>query len=176
MGVYPTSEGKTSPEAIPEALRARRRWMGARLVRRKDGRTDKPPFRVVSGKPIIKCDKTNPDNWATFAEAEAALERGVVDAIGFCIAAEDPLFAVDLDHAVNNDTGEVHPAAAEIVHTLATYCETSISGDGLHLFGEGKKPLYAGCKSNRLGFSAEVYDAARFVVVTGERIGRYAEP
>src|SRR5215203_5066906 len=101
-------QSATRFEEIPEALRSMRRWMGTRFERRKDGKTDKPPYRVQAGQRVIKADKTDPENWATHAEAMAAYERGDVDAVGFVFTKADPFFVVDLDGVIDRDTGEIH--------------------------------------------------------------------
>jgi DNA-binding MarR family transcriptional regulator len=168
-------QSATRATEIPEALRSMRRWMGTRFERRKDGKTDKPPYRVVSGLPVIKADKTNPDNWATFEEASGAYQRGEVDAIGFVFIKDDALFVADCDHVIDPETGEIDPAAADVIHVLDSYTELSCSGTGAHVVGYGTKPEYAGCKSGKLGFDVEVYDSARFVVMTGERMTEVTE-
>jgi putative DNA primase/helicase len=167
---YPNQGPTTPPESLPEALRATPRWMGTRYERRKDGKIDKPPYSVVSGLPAIKADKTNRENWTTFEEAWGAYERGEVDAIGFVFSKDDSFFVVDCDHVIDPDTGEIHPTAAEVIHALNSYTELSCSGTGVHVIGHGAKPEYAGCKSNKLGFDMEIYDSARFVVMTGQRM------
>src|SRR5215208_1155240 len=150
--------------------------MGTRFERRKDGKTDKPPYRVASGLPAIKADKTNPENWATFEEAWGAYERGEVDAIGFVVSKDEPFFIVDFDGVIDRDTGEINPAAAEVIHALDSYTELSCSGTGVHVIGHGAKPEYADCKSNKLGFDLEIYDSDRFVVMTGERMTEVTGP
>jgi putative DNA primase/helicase len=170
MRSYP-NQGPTTPlESLPETLHAIPHWMGTRYERRKDGKIDKPPYRVVSGLPVIKADKTNPENWTTFEEAWGAYERSEVDAIGFVFSKDDSFFVVDCDHVIDRDTGEIHPAVGEVIHALNSYTEISCSGTGVHVIGHGAKPEYAGCKSNKLGFDIEIYDSARFVVMTGQRM------
>jgi putative DNA primase/helicase len=166
----------TSQESLPEGLRALPQWMGTRFERRKDGKTDKPPYRVVSGLPVVKADKTNPENWTTFEAAWGAYERGEVDAIGFVFSKDDSFFVVDFDGVIDCDTGEIYPAAAEVIHALNSYTELSCSGTGVHVIGHGSKPEYAGCKSNKLGFDLEIYDSARFVLMTGERMTEVTGP
>jgi putative DNA primase/helicase len=161
---------------IPEALRSMRRWMGTHFERRKDGKTDKPPYRVVSGLPVIKADKTNPENWTTFEEAWGAYERGEVDAVGFVFSKDDSFFVVDCDHVIDPDTGEIDPAAADVIHALGSYTEISCSGTGVHVIGHGAKPEYAGCKSQKRGVGVEVYDTNRFMVMTGRRMSGEPEP
>jgi hypothetical protein len=155
---------------MPEELRNIGRWMGTRFEARGGGKVDKAPRRVRPGKPIVKADKTDPENWATYSEALAAYERGDVDARGLVFTEDDPYFIVDFDGVIDRDTGEIHPAAAEVIHALDSYTEISCSGTGVHVIGHGTKPEYAGCKSNKLGFDLEIYDSARFMVMTGQRM------
>jgi len=150
--------------------------MGTRFERRKDGKTDKAPYRVVTGLPVVKADKTNPENWTTFEEAWGAYERGEVDAIGFVFTKGDSFFVVDCDHVIDRESGEIDQAAAEVVHALGSYTEISCSGTGVHVIGRGAKPEYAGCKSQKLGVGVEVYDTNRFMVMTGRRMSGEPEP
>jgi putative DNA primase/helicase len=173
---YPNQGATTPLETLPEALRSIPHWMGTRLERRKDGKTDKAPYRVVSGLPVIKADKTNPENWTTLEEAWGAYERGEVDAIGFVFSEDDSFFVVDFDHVIDPETGEIEPAAADVIRALNSYTEVSCSGTGVHVVGHGTKPEYAGCRSGKLGFGIEVYDIARFVVMTGERMTEVTGP
>lgn len=170
-GAYSTEHGARHAK-IPQALRDKRRWMGTRFVERRDGKTDKPPYRVVQGTPIKKADKTDPDNWATYPEALSALERGEVSAIGFVFAEVDGFFLTDLDGVVDPETGELDETASEIIHALNSYTEISCSGTGVHVIGTGEKPDYARCRSKVLGISVEIYDSARFAVLTGDQIGK----
>jgi len=94
-----------------------------------------------------------------------------VDGIGYVFTADDPYFALDLDDVIERDTGEIDERAAEIIHTTDSYTEISCSGRGVHVFGQGKKPPEARCKSAALGITVEVYDDARFVVLTGQSLG-----
>jgi putative DNA primase/helicase len=167
---YPNQGPATPLESLPEALCTIPHWMGTRFERRKDGKIDKPPYRVVSGLPVVKADKTNPENWTTFEEAWGAYERGEVDAIGFVFSKDDPFFVVDCDHVIDPETGEIDPAAAQVIHALGSYTEISCSGTGVHVVAHGAKPEYAGCRSNKLGFDLEIYDSARFMVMTGRHI------
>jgi primase-polymerase (primpol)-like protein len=95
--------------------------MGTKLRRRPAGKTDKPPYRVRAGLPVIKADKTNPENWAPFDEAYDALRRGLVDAIGFVSTEHDRFTFKDLDGVVNPETGEIDARATAIVDEFPTY-------------------------------------------------------
>jgi len=161
---------------IPEALTRIDRWMGTRFVVRKDGKKDKPPYRVVSGLPVIKADKTNPENWATFEDAALVLSRGAVDAIGIVLTDQDPFYGIDGDDCINRDTGEIVGRAADFIHDHDSYAEVSISGEGVRVIGIGEKPSWARTVSHELGFKLEVYDHAAFLVITGNRISGHTEP
>ena len=161
--------------SVPDDLNRLRRWMGTRFAPRpgKPGKVDKPPHRVRRGQPVVKASKSEPENWATFAEACEAYERGDVDAIGLVLTADDPYFGLDEDDVLDHATGEVDATAHHIVHALGTYAEVSCSGTGLRAIGIGSKPEYAGCKSRALGFGVEVYDGtsgAAFLVMTGDHL------
>ena len=53
-------------DQIPDPLKLEPRWMGTRFEPRPDKpeKLNKPPYRVRSGRPVIKAAKTNPENWA----------------------------------------------------------------------------------------------------------------
>lgn len=170
--VYQQEPANNHPNTeIPKALKDIPHWMGTRFKPRpgKPGKVDKPPYCVRPGQPFHQADKTDPDNWTTFDQALASLERGM-DAIGFVFTGEDPFFCVDLDDVLDPEAGEIEPGAAEIIHTFGSYAEISCSGRGVHIIGAGTKPSWAGCRKDTLGFEAEVYDRARFVVITGEQM------
>jgi putative DNA primase/helicase len=163
--LYPTNPvGHTScifAENAPEGLRRLDQWMGTRFESRPDGKLDKPPYRVRHGLPAVKMDKTNPEAWANFGEAEEALHAGLVDAIGFVFSDNDPFGCIDLDECFT-EVGEVDGWARRYIEALPTYWEVSVSSGGLHAIVEGKK---SGTKCRR--GSVEIYDRARFLVVTG---------
>ena len=173
-GIIHAGEGG-QPDQIPEALRTRAQWMGTRFAVRKDGKLDKPPYVVRQGRRIVKAAKTNPENWASYEEARAALHAGKVDAIGFVFTKTDPYYVEDYDGVVDPGTGEIGPPAADFIHTRNSYAELSCSGKGVHVIGKGRKPDHVRCKSTALGFGLEVYDRKRFVVITGNRISATSE-
>jgi putative DNA primase/helicase len=152
------------PENIPTSLAGFAQWMGTRFEPRHDGKINKPPYRVRHGLPIVKADKTNPENWATFEEACETLTRGGADAIGFVFAEADPFSCVDID-GCRTEAGEIEPWALEHVEALPTYWEFSVSGKGLHAILEGQKPGEP-CRRG----DVEVYDQKRFLVVTGQHL------
>lgn len=184
MEVYDTSSFGASPRfptdvaGIPRALVERPQWMGTIFEPRRGqpDKLNKPPYALTSETPC-KADKTNPDLWVSFETACEALERGDVEAIGFCFSPEDPLWVADFDDVVDSETGELDERAARIIHALDSYEEISVSGTGIHVVGTGKKPHWAGCQSQALGFSIELYEKGRFLVTTGRLVpGAHREP
>src|SRR5215217_6853157 len=154
---------------IPEQLQALA-WMGTRFKVGRDGKVDKPPY-CVKPRRVHKADKTSPKNHATFEEAVAAYDARRVHAIGIVLSEDDPITIADIDHALDPETGEMHPRAAEIVERFDTYQETSVSGTGIHIVMHGKKPGPRCKKELGDGVSVEIYDQKRFVVVTGNGLG-----
>jgi hypothetical protein len=168
-----THAAARDPREAPEALKQQHKCMGTKLEPRSDGKLNKPPYRVRAGLPVIKADKTNPENWATFEEAYDALRRGDVDAIGFVFTEDDPFTVIDLDGAVNPETGEIDARATAIVDEFPTYWEFSLSGRGLHGICIAKKPGTR-CRTGNI----EIYDGhsgARFIVITGNRLGAHTD-
>ena len=71
---------------------------------------------------------------------------------------------------VNPESGEIQEWALEIINEIKSYTEYSVSGSGVHMIVKGKLPG----NRNRTG-NIEMYDAKRFFVVTGNRIGDFSE-
>jgi putative DNA primase/helicase len=149
------------PENTPAPLRQRNQWMGTRFEEREDGNLNKPPYCIRTGR---KADKTNPASWGPFKEANAALEAGRFDAIGFVFTEGDSFGCVDLDHC-RSATGEIENWALKIVEELPTYWEVSVSAAGLHAIFEGTKPQ-GRCRRGPI----ELYDRCRFLVLTGKHL------
>ncbi len=112
-------------------------------------------------------DATNPTNWSSFnAAQDAARARGPGWRPGLCLSREAKITLIDLDKSVDA-SGTLTPEAAEIVTLFsdAAYIEKSCSGKGIHILVRGTLP-----PTRRKRSSIECYDAARFVVFTGDTI------
>lgn len=149
-------------ENIPVELKALPQWALWRYEFISD-RWTKIPLRA-GGRG--KASSTDSNTWASFEEAITAYARcRGVDGIGFVVTDQDRVVGVDLDH-VCDDAGAIEPWAQEIVGQLDTYCEWSPSGEGLRLFAFGALPT-----GRRKVGDIETYDRARFLTVTGHRLG-----
>ena len=146
---------------FPLSLQQERRWVVARLEER-DGRTTKVPYQASD--PSRRASSTDPTTWTDFATARAAVaaQHGLL--LGFMLG--DGFVGVDIDHCRNPETGVIDPPALEIIELLNAYTETSVSGTGVHVICLGSLP-----PGGRRKGPVEMYDNARFFVMTGDQIG-----
>lgn len=167
-------ETVANPDAIPAELTTRAQWLVWRYEWKKDHQPGDKPTKVpyqaraaLNGR-RRKAKSTDPDTWATFAEALEAYRNnpGMYSGVGFAITEDDPLAGVDLDNAVDPETGELVAWAADIVAKLRTYAEVSPSGEGVRLFALGS---LAGLTGRKRG-DVEMYDAGRYLTVTGAHL------
>ena len=154
------------PAAVPAVLRRADAWLCWRAEVR-DGRPTKVPTSPDTGRDT---DATAA-RW-TFDQAVAGAKTHGLDGVGFALDGDHglDLVGVDIDHCRDPETGEIHPGALEIVRALDSYAEVSPSATGLRVFVLGTKP---GPRCKRAGafdgFEVEVYDAGRYLTVTGHR-------
>jgi putative DNA primase/helicase len=142
-----------------------------RLVNR-DGRTTKVPY-CIDGR---AASSTDPATWGIFDDVVAAFKAGGFDGIGFVFTADDDLAGIDLDHCRDPETGTIEPWAQAIINMFpGAYVEISQSGTGVHLIVRAKLPEKFPNKRTGLGGEGkgaiEVYDRARYFVMTGNCIG-----
>jgi primase-polymerase (primpol)-like protein len=152
-----------------------------------DGKLKKIPINPVTGKIDPKTGKidpktarnasvSDPNTWGTHQQAcDHDARNEEANGVGFVLSGIDGYTVVDLDspkdkdgnlipgeEIVNPDTGEVKQWARKLVADFNTYCETSPSGTGLHLWLRGRPP---GGRCRTKGI--EIYSRKRFITVTG---------
>ena len=99
----------------------------------------------------------------TLAEALAAFGRSPQWAgVGFAFLPGDGLIGVDIDGAVDRDTGEVSELCTQLVGLCASYAERSVSGTGVHIIMAGD---VEGFKDDAIGL--EVYARRQYFTCTG---------
>lgn len=148
----------------PRELVGLRQWICWRLE--PDPKSDKPrkvPYDPKTGR---KASSTNPDTWATLAEAQAAREKYLFTGIGFVFTEAGGIVGVDIDHCRNED-GSFSDTAKAILEKVPSYTEISPSGTGLHIFYRGAMPG-KGNKNSTSG--VEMYAAARYFTMTGNQL------
>jgi putative DNA primase/helicase len=156
-------------EDIPDALRRRPQWLTWRY-HRKGNKWTKLPVAAATGK---VCDATDPRTWSPFDQALAyyRAHRARVDGVSYAFSNDDPFSGVDLDDALDPDSGAVRDWAEPILAGLNSYAETSPSSTGVKVFLRGKLP--ADARRHRKSYGGgevEIYDRKRFFVVTGHRL------
>lgn len=153
-------------ENIPAELTALSQWVCWRLETRQ-GKPTKVPYQPNAARARVD----DPQTWSDFAAVvEAYGGRFGFSGIGFVLTADDPFSGIDIDSCLNPETGELDPIAAQIVAALPTYCEISPSGRGLRLFVKGALP-----PGRRRKGKVEMYDAGRYLTLTGARFGTVAD-
>jgi putative DNA primase/helicase len=100
----------------------------------------------------------------TLEIARKAFEVGAWDGVGFGFLPGDGLVGIDIDAAIDTETGEVSQRCLGIVGScLSTFTELSPSGTGCHIIGYGVAERSA--KSNDIG--VEMFCGSQFFTVTG---------
>lgn len=156
-------------DRIPDELKKLNQWVCWHAVPddSRPGKTRKVPINAHTGGQAMS---NNPGTWASFDQAVSASQR--FTGIGFMFA--NGYFGVDIDNAENDledyNNGIADNIVYEFIHTLQSYAEYSFSGKGLHILCRGKLP-----PGGRRRGSVEMYDTARFFVVTGKPASEYAE-
>ncbi len=141
---------------IPEELRRLNQWVCVLAE-------SKMPWQALCFYPA---SSTNPDTWASFEEAVAAVEKGYYDGIGF-VFNDNGIVGIDLDDAIAH--GCTSKLATEFLDVCHSYTEVSKSGTGLHIFVRGDIPFKG--KNNLAG--VEIYKTARFFIMTGDALMDY---
>lgn len=135
-------------------------------VRAPKGR-EKPPKKPYNPKFKEREAKPNtPTTWGSFEQALKRFEQGGFDGVGYVFSAEDPYTGIDLDNAVNPETGELKTWAAKIVAQFNSYTELSPSGTGVHIIIRGKLPPGRRSMSYEDG-KIEAYDDRHYFTMTG---------
>jgi putative DNA primase/helicase len=173
----PTQEGKKTPtyqapifENIPPRLKTGRHHVVWKPEPRKDDKIGKTPYiarAFLANGNLYRASSTKATSWSTYKQAHHAYQSGQFAGIG-CVLCND-ITLVDIDHCINQ-TGEIHPAAQEIIDLLDTYTERSPSGDGFHLFPAGAIPETAKNRYSYKGIEIEIYSTGRYSTLTGDRI------
>jgi predicted P-loop ATPase len=152
--------------SMPQAMRALPQWLMWRFERF-DG--DKKPRKVpyylsghkrrgVQGSPEDRAELCE------FDAATAALKAGRWDGVGFAFLPGDGLIGIDIDGAVDPDTGEVSERCRKIIEACSSYTEWSPSGRGVHIIVAGQSETF---KDNKIGL--EIFCGRQFFTCTGRR-------
>lgn len=147
---------------VPEEMKNKPNWCVLRTRKNVEkGRLEKFIIDCHTGK-FAKSDDSS--TWSDFETAcEYAKKSGGV-ALVYALDGKDEIACIDLDHCID-ENGNFSNLAKEVIESSnGTYCEQSISGTGLHLFGKTKgMDLRSFSKDGDLEF----YQKAHFIAMTG---------
>jgi putative DNA primase/helicase len=99
----------------------------------------------------------------TLAAVRQAYERGGWSGVGFAFLPGDGLVGIDIDNAVDPESGQPTARCAAIIEACASFTERSVSGRGVHIYGLGQTTTN---KSNDIGL--ELFCERQFFIVTGD--------
>src|SRR5450830_293551 len=127
------------------------------------GKTDKLPINHISGQ---KCNAQDPANWTDEATASKAADKfGKGYGVGFVLTENDPYFCLDIDCCLMPDGKNWSPLALSLTERLTgAAVEVSLSGTGLHIWGQCKDAIPAHRCRNGV-HSVEQYTEARFIAL-----------
>lgn len=161
-------------------LWAYRQWIPVKLVRKPNGKLDKLPLDHRTGQ------VADAHNLAIWTDAGTALARvcelGLTNHVpGFVLTAADPFFVVDVDSARLPDGSWSQSAVALRAGLPNTVAEASVSGTGLHIWGQGQVPAHS-AGNEPLGTeqgvltSAALYTEKRFIALGHHAAGDMTQP
>lgn len=154
---------KKNVENIPLELRELHTWCGFYID--SEGYIDKKPISLVDGFGVGTKDI---DRLVSFEIAVKALGEGKIAALGVGLTEGCDITCIDIDCHEDYKIEKFEELNKEVLNQFDSYAETSISGRGTHIFIKGRKPQ--GFKHvDRYGI-IEVYDTARFMIITGDII------
>jgi len=149
---------------IPLDLQQFPHWVGWNYEEQ-SGKPAKVLLNALTGKYAKVNDSTT---WQTFDQAINFFTQRApkfASGIGFVLNGEG-YCCIDLDHCFQK--GVLSPVARDILKLMNSYTEVSPSGQGLHIWIKGKKPVNSPCKAALGNMHIEVYDTGRYLTMTGE--------
>ena len=138
---------------IPTELQNLKQWCCYKLVEQKN--TDKLSKLPINPETKKGAKSNDPTTWVDYDTA--LLYADEYDGVGFFFT--PPYVGIDID-SVNLE--KIDTKTLEIINTLDSYTEISVSGKGLHIIVRGSLPGGV-CRKGTL----EMYQEARFFAMTG---------
>lgn len=161
-------------ELIPDELKKIPHWICWKAIPDPSGQSHsgikKEPINPKNG---WRASSTNPNTWTDFVTAVSAS----VDFAGIGFVFKDSgYFGIDIDDRPEELQsflqGDHDNMIGEIVDTLKSYTELSQSGNGIHIICKGQLP---GADFNNHECHVEMYQNARFFIMTGNACAEYAD-
>lgn len=152
---------------IPPDLAARQQWLLWKFESKEgQAKPGKIPYYVMGGRRTGgQGDDRDRQRLATLAVVRRAFERGGWSGIGFAFLPDDGLIGIDIDGAIDPESGAMSERCAAIIKACATFTEYSPSGRGVHLILQGSTETN---KCNDIGL--EVFCGRQFFTFTANRV------
>lgn len=153
-------------ENVPRSLATRQQWLLWKFEHKEgSAKPGKIPYYVRGGRRTGgQGSDSDRERLATLEVVRRAFERGGWSGIGFAFLPGDGLIGIDVDGAIDPQTGEVTERLQRIVEACASFTEYSPSGKGAHIIVAGHTTTN---KSNDIGL--EVFCERQFFTFTGRR-------
>jgi hypothetical protein len=104
------------------------------------------------------------------AAVDAFKRKPAYAGIGFAFLPGDGLIGVDIDGALDPDTGEISQLCRDVMAMCPSFTEVSVSGTGIHVILAGE---VEGFKDDAIGL--EVYCGRQFFTCSAQSFGELAE-
>ena len=158
--------GKTAPnwDAIPPELAQRPQWLLWRFeVKRGQSKPLKVPYWTTGVRRSgVQGSDGDRAKLVTLEQARLAYDQGGYSGVGFAFLPGDGLIGIDIDGAIDLETGEVSQRLQAIIEAVASYTEYSPSGRGAHIIAAGETTTN---KSNEIGL--EIFAGRQYFTFTG---------
>ena len=151
---------------IPPDLANRQQWLLWKFEP-KQGQVKpaKIPYYVQGGRRAGgQGDDRDRMRLATLSVVRRAYERGGWSGIGFAFLPDDGLIGIDIDGAIDPETGAISERCSNIIKACNSFTEYSPSGKGVHIIVQGHTTTN---KSNDIGL--EVFCERQFFTFTANR-------
>jgi hypothetical protein len=150
---------------LPSELAGLAQWVCWKYGQlRPNGKRAKQPVNPITGEVGNALD---PALWCSYSDAVVGEVIHGCDGIGFVLTEDDPYCAIDLDNVIGPTMGTIDKDAQALVNSIDTYWEVSPSLTGLRGILKGTKPGQRSRTRATSGVEVELYDAQRFVTITG---------
>lgn len=158
-----TPGGINHMNIIPQILKNEKRWGAYKFKPRPNGKLGKIPYNPKTHE---QGNQNKPETWLTYDEAKYYYKLNNYEGLGLYIS--DDLCFLDIDNIrdqINNFENYIDLENNIVYQALKltnnSYCEVSVSGNGIHIFFKGKR-TYSQTRNNNI----ELYTKNRFCAVT----------
>jgi hypothetical protein len=108
-------------------------WCIWRWIQLADSKWQKPPFQARQ--PDRHASTNDPNTWADYPTALAAVQAGHGDGLSYVLTNDDPFGAIDLDHCRDKVCSIDKWAQNFMQAAVNTYQEVTPSGEGIRIWG-----------------------------------------